>query len=98
MHRAPRVGLGAPRLPRVPRPPVVLDRPWRARVTIMARCPAPPNNCTPPPPQHLPPPREPVAARAAATVLLLRDAPDAAGAGGLEVLMTRRSAQASFAP
>ncbi|MCW5234678.1 MBL fold metallo-hydrolase [Verminephrobacter eiseniae] len=48
--------------------------------------------------QQLHPHREPVATRAAATVLLLRDAPDAAGAGGLEVLMTRRSAQASFAP
>ncbi len=39
--------------------------------------------------------REPVATRPAATVLLLRDAPDS---GGLEVLMTRRSATASFAP
>ena len=39
--------------------------------------------------------REPVATRAAATVLLLRDAPDN---GGLEVLMTRRSGTASFAP
>jgi recombination protein RecT len=38
--------------------------------------------------------REPVAPRAAATVLLLRDAPGA----GIEVLMTRRSATASFAP
>ncbi len=39
--------------------------------------------------------REPVATRPAATVLLLRDAP---GHRGLEVLMTRRSATASFAP
>lgn len=39
-------------------------------------------------PQHPPAPLRP-----AATVLLLRDAPD-----GLEVLMTRRSPQASFAP
>ncbi|MFD0666824.1 MBL fold metallo-hydrolase [Ramlibacter sp. MAHUQ-53] len=39
------------------------------------------------------PPREPVATRFAATVLLLRDT-----ARGLEVLMTRRSDQASFAP
>jgi recombination protein RecT len=39
--------------------------------------------------------REPVATRPAATVLLLRDAPDHRG---LEVLMTRRSATASFAP
>ena len=39
------------------------------------------------------PQRVPVAPRVAATVLLLRD-----GTGGLEVLMTRRSNQASFAP
>jgi glyoxylase-like metal-dependent hydrolase (beta-lactamase superfamily II)/8-oxo-dGTP pyrophosphatase MutT (NUDIX family) len=39
------------------------------------------------------PQREPVAARPAATLLLLRD-----GAQGLEVLMTRRSERASFAP
>jgi glyoxylase-like metal-dependent hydrolase (beta-lactamase superfamily II)/8-oxo-dGTP pyrophosphatase MutT (NUDIX family) len=39
------------------------------------------------------PQREPAATRPAATVLLLRDAPQ-----GLEVLMTRRSATASFAP
>jgi recombination protein RecT len=38
--------------------------------------------------------REPAVARPAATVLLLRDA----AAGGIEVLMTRRSTQASFAP
>jgi recombination protein RecT len=38
--------------------------------------------------------REPVAPRPAATVLLLRDTPGA----GIEVLMTRRSATASFAP
>jgi recombination protein RecT len=37
--------------------------------------------------------REPAAARAAATLLLLRDAPS-----GYEVLMTQRSAKASFAP
>ena len=37
--------------------------------------------------------REPVAARPAATVLLLRD-----GLEGLEILMTRRSVEASFAP
>ncbi|HOA93430.1 MAG TPA: MBL fold metallo-hydrolase [Quisquiliibacterium sp.] len=37
--------------------------------------------------------REPVATRPAATILLLRDGPD-----GLEVLMTRRSVTASFAP
>ncbi|MDP3760158.1 MAG: MBL fold metallo-hydrolase [Ramlibacter sp.] len=37
--------------------------------------------------------RQPVATRPAATVLLLRD-----GAQGFEVLMTRRSASASFAP
>jgi 8-oxo-dGTP pyrophosphatase MutT (NUDIX family) len=37
--------------------------------------------------------REPAVPRPAATVLLLRD-----GAQGLEVLMTRRSATASFAP
>ncbi|MBT9442534.1 MAG: NUDIX domain-containing protein, partial [Acidovorax sp.] len=40
--------------------------------------------------------REPVATRLAATVLLLRDAPG--NAGGIEVLMTRRSDKASFAP
>ncbi len=39
------------------------------------------------------PQREPAPARAAATILLLRDAPD-----GVEVLMTRRSPTASFAP
>src|SRR5512133_2758035 len=38
--------------------------------------------------------REPVAPRPAATVLLLRDS----AGGGIEVLMTRRSATASFAP
>lgn len=43
--------------------------------------------------QQLHPPREPAPARAAATVLLLRDTEL-----GLEVLMTRRSATASFAP
>ena len=47
------------------------------------------------PSQLLHPPREPVATRPAATVLLLRDTPDN---GGLEVLMTRRSGTASFAP
>ncbi len=45
--------------------------------------------------QQLHPHREPVATRPAATVLLLRDAP---AEGGLEVLMTRRSPTASFAP
>ena len=43
--------------------------------------------------QQLHSPREPAPLRAAATVLLVRDAP-----GGLEVLMTRRSSSASFAP
>ncbi len=43
--------------------------------------------------QQLHPHREPVPTLAAATVLLLRDATD----GSLEVLMTRRSAKASFA-
>ncbi|MEN9538014.1 MAG: Hydroxyacylglutathione hydrolase [Pseudomonadota bacterium] len=43
--------------------------------------------------QLLHPQREPVATRPAATVLLLRD-----GVQGLEVLMTRRSMTASFAP
>ena len=43
--------------------------------------------------QLLYPQREPAALRAAATVLLLRDTAD-----GVEVLMTRRSASASFAP
>jgi recombination protein RecT len=45
------------------------------------------------PSQLLHPPRPPVPALPAATVLLLRD-----GAQGLEVLMTRRSTKASFAP
>ncbi len=45
------------------------------------------------PTEQLHPPREPAPLRPAATVLLLRDAPE-----GLEVLMTRRSASASFAP
>ncbi len=45
------------------------------------------------PSQLLYPQREPAATRPAATVLLLRDAP-----GGIEVLMTRRSMTASFAP
>ena len=45
------------------------------------------------PSQLLHPQREPVPPRPAATVLLLRDAED-----GVEVLMTRRSATASFAP
>ena len=45
------------------------------------------------PTQQLHPAREPAPVRAAATVLLLRDTP-----AGIEVLMTRRSATASFAP
>ncbi|MBD9393610.1 MBL fold metallo-hydrolase [Acidovorax sp. ACV01] len=45
--------------------------------------------------QQLHPHREPVATRPAATVLLLRDTPHE---GGFEVLMTRRSDKASFAP
>src|SRR5512133_765888 len=47
------------------------------------------------PTQLLHPQREPVAPRPAATVLLLRDAESG---DGIEVLMTRRSADASFAP
>ncbi|KQP14118.1 MBL fold metallo-hydrolase [Pseudorhodoferax sp. Leaf267] len=47
----------------------------------------------PRPTQLLHPQREPVTPRPAATVLLLRDTPD-----GIEVLMTRRSTTASFAP
>ncbi|WP_395689372.1 MBL fold metallo-hydrolase [Caenimonas koreensis] len=43
--------------------------------------------------QHLHPQIEPARPRPAATVLLLRDTPQ-----GIEVLMTRRSATASFAP
>ena len=43
--------------------------------------------------QLLYPPRVPAALRAAATILLLRDTPN-----GVEVLMTRRSMTASFAP
>ncbi|HUR89325.1 MAG TPA: MBL fold metallo-hydrolase [Ramlibacter sp.] len=45
------------------------------------------------PSQLLHPQREPVTPRPAATVILLRDTPE-----GFEVLMTRRSATASFAP
>src|SRR5689334_10490880 len=45
------------------------------------------------PSQLLHPQRDPVVPRPAATVLLLRDGPQ-----GVEVLMTRRSATASFAP
>ncbi|QGW80808.1 MBL fold metallo-hydrolase [Variovorax paradoxus] len=45
------------------------------------------------PTQQLHPAREPVPVRAAATVLLLRDSE-----AGIEVLMTRRSDRASFAP
>ena len=45
------------------------------------------------PTQQLYPPREPAPLRLAATVLLLRDSAD-----GIEVLMTRRSTSASFAP
>ena len=45
------------------------------------------------PTQQLHPAREPAAVLLAATVLLLRDTPE-----GIEVLMTRRSANASFAP
>jgi recombination protein RecT len=45
------------------------------------------------PDQLLYPQREPAPTRPAATVLLLRDS-----AGGIEVLMTRRSSTASFAP
>jgi recombination protein RecT len=47
------------------------------------------------PSQLLHPQREPAVPRPAATVLLLRDG---AGGDGVEVLMTRRSATASFAP
>ncbi len=47
----------------------------------------------PRPSQLLHPQREPAPTRPAATVLLLRDAPQ-----GLQVLMTRRSTMASFAP
>jgi len=47
----------------------------------------------PRPTQLLHPARPPAPTRAAATVLLLRDSPN-----GLEVLMTRRSASASFVP
>jgi recombination protein RecT len=47
----------------------------------------------PRPTQLLHPPRPPATPRPAATVLLLRDTPD-----GLEVLMTRRSPNASFLP
>ena len=45
------------------------------------------------PQQLLHPQREPAATRPAATVLLMRDSPE-----GIEVLMTRRSLTASFAP
>ncbi|RKT14145.1 glyoxylase-like metal-dependent hydrolase (beta-lactamase superfamily II) [Paraburkholderia sp. RAU2J] len=42
--------------------------------------------------------REPAPTRPAATMLLVRDAPTADGVPGIEVLMTRRSMHASFAP
>src|SRR5579862_7804217 len=45
------------------------------------------------PTQQLHPSREPAPTRPAATVLLLRDSPE-----GIEVLMTRRSDHATFAP
>ncbi len=51
------------------------------------------NRRMPRPSQLLHPQREPAPLRPAATVLLLRDTPD-----GIEVLMTRRSLSASFAP
>jgi recombination protein RecT len=47
----------------------------------------------PRPSQQLYPHRDPAPLRPAATVLLLRDSPE-----GIEVLMTRRSPTASFAP
>jgi len=51
------------------------------------------------PSQLLHPQREPAVPRPAATVLLLRDTATASGAAsGIEVLMTRRSSTASFAP
>ncbi len=45
--------------------------------------------------QLIHPPREPATLRSAATVLLARDLPDASG---IEVLLTRRRSNASFAP
>jgi len=48
--------------------------------------------------QHLHPHREPAPLLHAATVLLLRDMDGGADGSTLEVLMTRRSAKASFAP
>ena len=52
----------------------------------------------PRPSQYLYPQRELVTPRPAATVLLLRDAPSPDGKNQFEVLMTRRSAKASFVP
>ena len=48
--------------------------------------------------QQLHPRREPAPPLSAATVLLLRDAPGPDGTPRLQVLMTRRSDKASFAP
>ena len=50
------------------------------------------------PSQQLHPQRTPATPLSAATVLLLRDAPGPDGASHLQVLMTRRSDKASFAP
>jgi recombination protein RecT len=60
------------------------DAPWQAQKH---------NHAMVRPSQQIHPAVTPVTPRPAATLLLLRDAP-----GGLEVLMTRRSAEARFAP
>jgi len=69
------------------------SKPAGARCTGPCQCLRPDNLPMPRPSQLLHPPRLPATPRPAATVLLLRDSPD-----GLEVLMTRRSASASFLP
>lgn len=81
-HRADPKPLGETPVMSVSAPPAAL--PIMARMTRSS--------------QLLHPSREPASLRPAATVLLLRDATGPEGQPGIEVLMTRRSMSASFAP